>query len=122
MRSSVPGPVMGRAMCDDQQFRAACYRGAPGSPQRASDALAPRGFAHDTPTGASCSEHEGKRGSTHDELAMQRSAGRKVFPRWPRRMPRRKDVAMLSVNGYTGAAWPHIWHGDYLGELTDSEV
>jgi hypothetical protein len=29
---------------------------------------------------------------------------------------------MLSVNGYTGAAWPHIWHGDYLGELTDSEV
>jgi hypothetical protein len=39
-----------------------------------------------------------------------------------RRKPRRKDVGLLSVNGYTGAAWLHIWHGDYPGELVDSEV
>jgi hypothetical protein len=29
---------------------------------------------------------------------------------------------LLSMNGYTGEAWPHIWHGDYPGELVDSGV
>ncbi len=25
-----------------------------------------------------------------------------------------KTVGMLSVNGYTGAVWPHTWHGTLL--------
>ena len=25
-----------------------------------------------------------------------------------------KTVGMLSVNGYTGAVWPHTWHGKLL--------
>jgi hypothetical protein len=41
---------------------------------------------------------------------------------WTRRKPRREDVGLLSMNGYTGEVWPHIWHGDYPGELVDSEV
>jgi hypothetical protein len=31
-------------------------------------------------------------------------------------------VGLLSVNGYAGAAWLHIWRGDYLREWIDSEV
>jgi hypothetical protein len=25
-----------------------------------------------------------------------------------------QPVGMLSVNGYTGAVWPHTWHGKLL--------
>jgi hypothetical protein len=79
----------------------------------------PRGSVHDTSTGASCSEHEGKIGSRVEEAdGAGVHAAEAVC--WTRHKPRRKDVGLLSVNGYAGAVWLRIWHGDYLEELTDS--
>ena len=28
-----------------------------------------------------------------------------------------KIVGMLSVNGETGAVWPHTWHGEFIGMI-----